>query len=87
MLPIISSWLAAIRHIFIDHVPTLDYSKRNEAKRFIILIDVLYDNGNRLFLSAANAPDEIYRVPAGLKIGEFSRASFAPGANDQRTNG
>ncbi len=32
--------------IFIDHVPTLDYSRRNEAKRFIILIDVLYDNGN-----------------------------------------
>ena len=61
--------------LFVDHVPTLDYSKRNEAKRFIILIDVLYDNGNRLFLSAANPPDEIYRVPAGLKMGEFSRAS------------
>ncbi len=61
--------------IFVDHVPTLDFSKRNEAKRFIILIDVLYDNGNRLFLSAANAPDDIYRVPAGLKVGEFSRTS------------
>ncbi|MGL4489815.1 MAG: cell division protein ZapE [Rhizobiaceae bacterium] len=61
--------------IFIDHVPTLDFSKRNEAKRFIILIDVLYDNGNRLFVSAANAPDDIYQVPAGLKVGEFSRTS------------
>jgi cell division protein ZapE len=61
--------------IFIDHVPTLDFSKRNEAKRFIILIDVLYDNRNRLFLSAANGPDGIYQVPAGLKIGEFSRTS------------
>lgn len=61
--------------IFVDHVPTLDYSKRNEAKRFIILIDVLYDNGNRLFLSASNPPDDIYRVPAGLKVGEFTRAS------------
>jgi cell division protein ZapE len=61
--------------LFVDHVPTLDYSKRNEAKRFIILIDVLYDNGNRLFLSAANPPDDIYRVPAGLKVGEFARAS------------
>lgn len=61
--------------IFVDHVPTLDYSRRNEAKRFIILIDVLYDNGNRLFVSAANPPDDIYRVPAGLKIGEFTRAS------------
>jgi cell division protein ZapE len=61
--------------LFVDHVPTLDYSRRNEAKRFIILIDVLYDNGNRLFLSAANPPDDIYRVPAGLRVGEFTRAS------------
>jgi cell division protein ZapE len=61
--------------IFIDHVPTLDFSKRNEAKRFIILIDVLYDNGNRLFLSAERQPDEVYQVPAGLKVGEFTRAS------------
>jgi cell division protein ZapE len=61
--------------IFIDHVPTLDFSRRNEAKRFIILIDVLYDTGTRLFLSAASGPDEIYRVPAGLKVGEFARTS------------
>jgi cell division protein ZapE len=61
--------------IFIDHVPTLEFSKRNEAKRFIILIDVLYDSGNRLFLSAASPPDDIYRVPAGLKVGEFARTS------------
>jgi cell division protein ZapE len=61
--------------IFIDHVPTLDFARRNEAKRFIILIDVLYDTGTRLFLSAAGGPDEIYRVPAGLKVGEFSRTS------------
>jgi cell division protein ZapE len=61
--------------IFIDHVPTLDFSRRNEAKRFIILIDVLYDSHNRLFLSAANPPDDIYRVPAGLKAGEFTRTS------------
>jgi cell division protein ZapE len=61
--------------IFIDHVPTLDFSKRNEAKRFIIVIDVLYDSGTRLFLSAASGPDDIYRVPAGLKVGEFSRTS------------
>lgn len=61
--------------IFIDHVPTLDFARRNEAKRFIILIDVLYDSHNRLFLSAANPPDDIYRVPAGLKAGEFTRTS------------
>ena len=58
--------------IFIDHVPHLDFSKRNEAKRFIILIDVLYDFGSRIFITAADAPDDIYSVKAGLKVGEFS---------------
>ena len=61
--------------VFIDHVPVLDFSRRNEAKRFIILIDVLYDFGTRLFISAASAPDDIYQVKAGLKVGEFTRTS------------
>jgi cell division protein ZapE len=61
--------------IFIDHVPHLDFSRRNEAKRFIILIDVLYDFGSRIFITAADAPDDIYSVKAGLKVGEFARTS------------
>ena len=61
--------------IFIDHVPHLDFSRRNEAKRFIILIDVLYDFGSRIFISAADPPDDIYSVKAGLKVGEFTRTS------------
>ncbi len=61
--------------IFIDHVPHLDFSRRNEAKRFIILIDVLYDYGSRLFISADSTPDDIYQVKAGLKVGEFARTS------------
>jgi cell division protein ZapE len=61
--------------IFIDHVPHLDISKRNEAKRFIILIDVLYDFGSRVFITAADAPDDIYSVKSGLKVGEFTRTS------------
>jgi cell division protein ZapE len=61
--------------IFIDHVPRLDFSRRNEAKRFIILIDVLYDFGTRVFISAAAAPDDIYSVKAGLRVGEFARTS------------
>jgi cell division protein ZapE len=61
--------------IFIDHVPHLDFSRRNEAKRFIILIDVLYDFGSRIFITAADAPDDIYSVKSGLKVGEFTRTS------------
>lgn len=61
--------------LFIDNVPILDFSKRNEAKRFIILIDVLYEAKTRLFISAVTGPDLIYQVKAGLKAGEFTRTS------------
>ena len=36
----------------IDHIPVMDYARRNEAKRFIILIDTLYDNAVKLVASA-----------------------------------
>ncbi len=38
--------------IFLDHVPHLGPHLRNETKRFIILVDALYDQGARLFASA-----------------------------------
>ena len=57
--------------LFVDHVPTLDYSKRNEAKRFVTLIDTLYDAGVRLVATSAKAPDGIY--PAGDHRFEFGR--------------
>src|SRR5207248_2449472 len=30
--------------VVLDHIPVMDYDRRNAAKRFIILIDTLYDN-------------------------------------------
>ena len=39
----------------IDHIPVMDYARRNEAKRFIILIDTLYDHAVKLIASAAGA--------------------------------
>ncbi|WP_332065219.1 cell division protein ZapE [Bartonella sp. CB189] len=39
--------------IFIDNVPVMDDTCRNEMKRFILLIDVLYERHIRLFMSAA----------------------------------
>jgi cell division protein ZapE len=36
---------------------------------------VLYDFGSRIFISAMSAPDDIYQVKAGLRVGEFSRTS------------
>ena len=42
--------------ILIDRIPVMDYGERNAAKRFISLIDTLYDNGVKLMASAAADP-------------------------------
>ena len=42
--------------LLIDHVPVMDYADRNAAKRFIALIDTLYDNAVKLMASAAAEP-------------------------------
>lgn len=46
--------------IFIDHIPRMGYDRRNELKRFMTLIDVLYDNHVRVFISAEAPPDRLY---------------------------
>lgn len=60
--------------IFVDHVPVMDKARRNEAKRFILLIDTLYDNHIRLFLSAEAPPDGLYPETSGTEAFEFQRA-------------
>ncbi len=68
-------YLALTRHyhtIILAGIPQLGPEKRNEARRFAILIDVLYDNGVKLVASAATAVNEIY--PAGEGGFEFQRA-------------
>jgi cell division protein ZapE len=49
--------------ILLEDVPLLTPDRRNEARRFITLIDTLYDRGTCLVVSAAAAPDQLY--PAG----------------------
>jgi cell division protein ZapE len=61
--------------IFIDHVPTLDESRRNEAKRLILLIDTLYDHHIRLVVSAAAAPQQLYAGRRGTEAFEFDRTA------------
>ena len=61
--------------VFIDHVPVLGEGKRNEAKRFILLIDTLYDHHMRLVLSAAAPPEGLYTAKRGHEVFEFERTA------------
>ncbi len=47
--------------IFVDNVPVMDDTCRNETKRFILLIDILYERHIRLFMSAAAGFEDLYK--------------------------
>ena len=62
--------------VFIDHVPVLDQTRRNPTKRFILLIDTLYDRKIRLVTSAEAAPEKLYAGRAGVtEAFEFDRTA------------
>ncbi|WP_082640146.1 cell division protein ZapE [Aureimonas sp. N4] len=66
--------LAARYHtLVLDGVPVMTQDQRNEAKRFILLIDTLYDAGRRIILSAAAPAHELYRANSGTELFEFDR--------------
>ncbi|MCC6206002.1 MAG: AFG1 family ATPase [Hyphomicrobiales bacterium] len=66
---------ARYRTILIDRIPVLADGQRNEAKRFILLIDTLYDSHARLIASAAAAPDKLYAEKSGTEAFEFERTA------------
>jgi len=57
--------------VFVERIPALKASQRNEAKRFVLLIDTLYDAGVRLVASSAKPPEGIYH--SGDHRFEFGR--------------
>src|SRR4051794_29465178 len=65
----------AFHTLVIDCIPVMDYDARNAAKRFIILIDTLYDNGVKLIASAAAEPDALYCATEGYEAQEFKRTA------------
>ena len=58
--------------VLIDRIPVLGPERANEARRFTLLIDTLYDEKVKLVCSAAAPPSEIYRE--GDNAGAFRRA-------------
>ncbi len=59
--------------LVLDAVPVLAAESRNEAKRFIILIDALYEHHVKLLASAEAEPQELYRAQSGREAFEFDR--------------
>lgn len=47
--------------LFLVGVPKLTYDRRNEAKRLMNLVDILYEHGTRLIVTADAPPDQLYR--------------------------
>ncbi len=66
--------LAKVCHtILLQGIPKLSPELRNEAKRFVTLIDTLYDHRVKLIATAATPPDDIY--PTGDGSFEFHRTA------------
>ncbi|EBA04489.1 AFG1-like ATPase [Rhodobacterales bacterium HTCC2150] len=63
----------ALRVLLLDDIPQLGGANNNEAKRFVTLIDALYEAKVKLIASAAASPEELYLSGAG--IFEFERTA------------
>src|ERR1700761_1796357 len=59
--------------VLIDHIPVMTDNMHNVARRFVVMIDTLYDEGVKLICSAATVPDELY--PDGRGSEAFRRAA------------
>lgn len=59
--------------LVLDGIPRLDFAHRNEAKRFITLIDILYEHHVKLIASAEAEPQDLYAARQGHEAFEFDR--------------
>ena len=63
--------------VLLDRIPVMDYPQRNEARRFIILIDTFYDNAVKLIATAAAEPEALYCADDGFEAQEFAAPFLA----------
>lgn len=61
--------------LMLDHIPVIRAEQRNEAKRFITLIDALYDYAVELIASAEAEPAALYQGTDGNEAHEFKRTA------------
>ncbi|MBF9042572.1 cell division protein ZapE [Rhodobacterales bacterium HKCCE4037] len=65
--------VGAAKVLVLEDIPVMSPAKANEAKRFVTLIDALYEGYVRLVASAAAEPEELYVEGAGSF--EFERTA------------
>jgi cell division protein ZapE len=68
-----ADYLAIATHysaVFIDAVPVLSPANFDEARRFITLVDALYDHRVKLVATAAAEPDRLYQQGEGARAFE-----------------
>lgn len=63
----------AVETLMIDRIPRLGRANYDAAKRFVTLVDALYEARVRLVCSAAAEPDQLYREGDG--VFEFARTA------------
>ena len=63
----------AVRVLILEDIPRLSAENYNEAKRFVTLIDALYEAKTRLIASAADVPERLYIEGSGAF--EFERTA------------
>lgn len=63
----------AFHTLVIDGIPVMAEAERNEAKRFITLIDTLYDRNVKLVASAEAEAQDLYKATTGREAFEFNR--------------
>lgn len=71
-----NDYIVLTRHfdtLFIDHIPIMGAHMRNEAKRFVTLVDAVYESRTKLVCSADGEPDALYQ--AGDGAFEFERTA------------
>ena len=64
---------ARFETVLLEDVPVMTPDRRNEARRFVDLIDALYEARRRVVILAAAEPDQLY--PAGDGAFEFERTA------------
>ena len=61
--------------VILDAIPVIGPERRDEAKRFITLIDTFYDRHVKLIASAEAEPAELYQGREGFVAFEFKRTA------------